>query len=305
MKSYIVRHKSRDIVFESTSGGVFTAISDYVLDNNGVVYGAVLNGTFAVQHMRAVSKHDRNRMRGSKYVQSLIGNIYEQVKNDLDSDAIVLFTGTPCQVGGLYSFLGKKEYKNLITADIICHGVPSPKVFEKYRSFMSKNNKIVKYIFRDKKKYGWRASLDTFVFDDSTQSGGKLYYELFYGHYSIRPSCFNCKYKSLNRKSDFTIGDAWGIEKNLSSLDDDNGVSLVLVNSSKAENIICKIKDSVIMEECNIDNFLQPCLVENWKQNPGRKTFWKIFNVFGFKAGYNFSRINKYWHAFLRRLNRG
>ena len=129
--TYAVKHKDKDVVTQSRSGGIFTAVSDIVLLNNGIVYGCILDEQLHVIHIRAVSQKDRDFMRGSKYVQSKLGNTYKNVKKDLNGNKVVLFTGTSCQVAGLKAFLGK-EYNNLLCIDIVCHGVPSPKLFEEY-----------------------------------------------------------------------------------------------------------------------------------------------------------------------------
>ena len=128
---FAVKHKDENVRMKSRSGGIFTALSDCILDNGGVVYGASIDADFAVKHIRATTKEERNKLRGSKYAQSSMGEVFYEVKNDLLNDIQVLFTGTSCQIAGLKSFLGK-EYKKLICVDIICHGVPSQNVLSEY-----------------------------------------------------------------------------------------------------------------------------------------------------------------------------
>ena len=138
-KVYAVQHKNEEVRAASRSGGIFTAISDYILDQRGVVYGCVLVNNFkASTHARADGKDDRNRMRGSKYIQSRMNDTYKNVRKDLLDERRVLFTGTSCQVAGLKSFLGREHF-NLLCIDIVCHGVPSPAVWEKYLEWQEKN----------------------------------------------------------------------------------------------------------------------------------------------------------------------
>lgn len=152
---YAVKHRDAEILKESTSGGIFTAISDYVLEQGGVVYGAAFDENMVVRHMRATTPEQRNRMRGSKYVQSDMGDIFTQVKQDIIKKKKVLFTGTPCQVAGLKNFL-KNATDGLICLDLICHGVPSPVIYKEHLNFLSEKMKmnVLDYKFRPK-DWGW------------------------------------------------------------------------------------------------------------------------------------------------------
>jgi len=135
---FAVKHKNEAVRMNSRSGGIFTAVSDYVLLNNGSVYGCVLDDNFLPKHIRAISREDRDLMRGSKYVQSDIGDTYKQVKNDLKNNILVLFSGTSCQISGLLSFLAGLDVTNLFCLDIVCHGVPSRKVWSDYLTWQEK-----------------------------------------------------------------------------------------------------------------------------------------------------------------------
>jgi len=164
--AYAVRHKDIDEVMKSRSGAAFAAISDYVLDNGGVVYGAGYKDHFRVAHKRATTKQDRDEFRGSKYVQSDLTGVFGQIKEDLENGLTVLFSGTPCQTSGLNSFVGKKLRENLILIDIVCHGVPSPFIWRDYLKFIEKKHgdAIIVVNFRDKEKYGWADHHETFKF---------------------------------------------------------------------------------------------------------------------------------------------
>lgn len=164
--AYAARHKDMQEVETSRSGAAFIAISDYVLENGGVVYGAGYADHFRVVHKRATTKEERDEFKGSKYVQSDLDHVFRQVKKDLKDGLTVLFSGTPCQTAGLNSYIGKKLRENLILVDIVCHGVPSPYMWRDYIAYLEKKqgDKICWVNFRDKQKYGWKAHHETFKF---------------------------------------------------------------------------------------------------------------------------------------------
>lgn len=164
--AYAARHKDMKEVETSRSGAAFIAISDYVLENGGVVYGAGYTDHFRVVHKRAATKEERDEFKGSKYVQSDLTGVFRQVKQDLKDGLTVLFSGTPCQTAGLNSYIGKKLRVNLILVDIVCHGVPGPYIWRDYIAYLEKKqgNKICWVNFRDKQKFGWKAHYETFEF---------------------------------------------------------------------------------------------------------------------------------------------
>ena len=224
-KVYAVKHKDEDTRAASRSGGVFTALSDQVLSKGGVVYGCILTEDFNAVHIRADDMEERNRMRGSKYIQSKLGDTFKNVKVDLDAQKSVLFSGTSCQVAGLKKYLGKK-YSNLICVDIVCHGVPSAKVWNEYLNWQAQKIKsnIVSVDFRNKKDFGWHDHVETIRFENNRVVNRKVFTNLFYGHNILRPSCYECPYKSVMHPGDITIADYWGIEKAASEFDDNKGV---------------------------------------------------------------------------------
>lgn len=164
--AYGARHKDIDEVMRSRSGAAFAAISDYILENGGVVYGAGFAEHFRVVHKRAATKEERDEFRGSKYVQSDMNTVYRQVREDLKDGLTVLFTGTPCQTAGLNSFVGKKLRDNLYLIDIVCHGVPSPYIWRDYVSYLEEKqgDEIIWVNFRDKQRFGWTAHRESFIF---------------------------------------------------------------------------------------------------------------------------------------------
>lgn len=164
--AYAARHKEYDEVMKSRSGAAFVAISDVILDKGGVVYGVGYNGHFVVAHKRASTKAERDEFRGSKYVQSDLDGIFQQVKNDLSDGLTVLFSGTPCQSAGLNSFIGKRLRRNLVLVDLVCHGVPGPYLWRDYVAYLERKHKdtICAVNFRDKERFGWTAHHEVFKY---------------------------------------------------------------------------------------------------------------------------------------------
>ena len=279
-KVYAVRHKDEDTRAASRSGGIFTALSDEVLGKNGVVYGCVLNENFDAVHVRAENKNERNRMRGSKYIQSSLGDTFRNIKVDLESGEVALFSGTSCQVAGLKAYL-QKDYENLICVDIVCHGVPSAKVWDAYLSWQEEknNSKITGVDFRNKKDFGWRAHNETLYFENNKVVSSGVFRTIFYGHNVLRPSCYECPYKSVIHPGDITIADYWGIENAAPEFDDNKGVSLVLVNNEAGEKMLDKVKDKIIWKETRIEDSLQPPLKAPFPQPETREQFWKDFET--------------------------
>ena len=291
---YAVKHKDDQVRLHSSSGGAFTLFSDFILKSGGVIYGAVFDEAFKVVHTRADDKQKRDKMRGSKYVQSFLSDTFKKVEYDLKQNKQVLFTGTPCQVGGLKSYL-RKDYDNLFTVDIICHGVMSPLIFDETILCLKKiYGDFDSLSFRDK-TIAWRGS------HISINKNGKKISEtrqlnslkrLYYGHYATRPSCHDCKFTNVDRVSDITIGDFWGIENENAKFEDRLGISFVMVNSSKGERLLdnCKNDCHIITEK--IENCKQPQLYTSSKPSSQREQFWADFNSKGYKYVYS-----KYAHA--------
>lgn len=256
-EAFAAYYLKENIRLMSSSGGIFSALADYVLTNNGVVYGAAFDVNFEVSHSRITDKSDLNKLRGSKYVQSDCTGIYKQCRNDLNDEKLVLFTGTPCQVEALKKFL-IKEYENLITIDLACHGVPSRLVWRKYVKRISAINKLpIKNInFRVKDK-SWKRYSIRFSFDDNTTYIKDVNQEPFMigflQNLYLRPSCYQCQFKSIERVSDITIADFWGVENNYPELDDDKGISLIIIHSNQGTKLLKAIKRSIFIKSVDLD----------------------------------------------------
>lgn len=277
-KVYAVKHKDEDTRAASRSGGIFTALSDFVLDNHGVVYGCVLTDDFKAVHIRADNEIGRNLMRGSKYIQSRLGDTFKNVRTDLEDGRDVLFSGTSCQVAGLKAYL-QKEYENLFCVDIVCHGVPSPKVWGAYLSWQEEKNKskITAVDFRNKKDFGWRAHMETLYFDNGKSVSSGIFRTLFYGHNVLRSSCYECPYKSVMHPGDITIADYWGVENAAPEFDENKGVSLVLVNNETGERVLDEVKDKLVWKRTRIEDSMQPPLKAPFPKPKTREHFWKDF----------------------------
>ncbi len=264
--AYAVINPNEHIRISSSSGGIFTMLAENTLNNNGgAVFGASFDSYWNLRHEAVRSIGELGKLRGSKYVQSDIGNTYKQAEKHLKGGSNVLFSGTPCQIAGLRSFL-KKDYTNLLTVDFICHGVPSPGVWKWYvgnkiaafkaahggstvlDSSLNVSSLLKDVRFRDKTD-GWRKYRFVLTFAEASAEGKKSsvlsslkdddgYMVAFLNDISLRPSCYNCPFKSGKSCSDITIADFWGVSKFGIDMDDDKGTSLVLVNSKKGEHIL-------------------------------------------------------------------
>lgn len=288
---YAVKNKKEYERINSTSGGVFSVIAEYVEQHCGVIYGAAFDEQYKVTHMRAESHGEWKKFCVSKYSQSDLKNTYEKVNKDLKNNRVVLFSGTPCQVDGLKSYLDKKKVPmdKLITCDIVCHGVPSPKIWDDYIKYLKKcTSKKIGYIsFRDKKETGWHNS--RFVVKDkenevliSDSHEENYYYQLFACHYILRQSCHKCKYSNFYRPGDISLGDFWGVEKKIPDFDDDKGISLVMINSENGRNIWKKISDKVESIDITLEQAIQPNLQSPSPENPNRNNFWYWYKKYGF-----------------------
>ncbi|MBQ2932574.1 MAG: Coenzyme F420 hydrogenase/dehydrogenase, beta subunit C-terminal domain [Clostridia bacterium] len=286
---YAVKHKNEDVRFKSTSGGVFTALSDSILGKGGVVYGVAFDENFVAVHKRATTREQRDEFMGSKYVQSFLGSTFSGVKNDLESGRTVLFTGTPCQCDGLMSYLKKKKVDcgKLYVVDIVCHGVPSPLMWKEHIESCEKKRKakIEEYLCRSKIN-GWHTHTELIVYDnekkDCTSALSQKQKILFYSHKILRPACHRCRYTSIYRCSDITMADFWGIENSMPEFDDNKGVSLVLVSSDKGEKLFEEIKEQIVFEKSHIEDCLQPQLKEPSKPAAKRTKFWEDYRKRGY-----------------------
>lgn len=284
--AYGGRHKSLDEVAKSQSGAAFVVLSDYILSQGGVVYGVGYKEFFRAAHKRAATIEERDEFRGSKYVQSDMSGIYEQVKADLQEGRKVMFTGTPCQVAAVASYIGDKELRaNLFLMDIVCHGVPGPFMWRDYLHFLEskENQKLTSVNFRDKKYKGWHAHVESFTFEH-TYTYTYTYTYLFYSHINLRYSCGQCPYTNFRRVSDVTVSDFWGVEKSKAARlgADNKGCSLFLVNTEKGKLWFDSVKPSLDFIAVDLDECIQPQLLHPAKLHKKRNKFEEDFTKYGF-----------------------
>ena len=279
--AYACINKDDNIRQQSSSGGLFTVIAEKVIANNGVVFGAGFDGGFNVVHSWTDKLDGVSNFRGSKYVQSCIGDTYKEVLDFLKQGRQVVFSGTPCQIAGLRSYLGK-DYEALICLDIICHGVPSPKVWQRYKLHTEEiyQAKAKRITFRHK-NCGWKLYSVSFSFDNDTEYSQKLteniFMQGFLHNLYLRPSCYACSFKTLNRQSDITLADFWGIENILPSFDDNKGTSLVMVNTQKGAEIFSSVVDKISYEKVDINLAIlyNTSAVKSVDYNPKRNQFFQ------------------------------
>lgn len=255
LKTYAAVSKNKEQAVKSASGGVFAAIAKDFLNKGGIVFGAAFNEKKEVLHKSINKIEELYLLQGSKYVQSKIGNTYKEVKDLLIDGNKVLFSGTPCQVAGLKSYLGK-EYDGLLTVDIICHGVPSEKIFQSYLQFMEDKygGGLTYFTFRDK-NIGWGINGKA-IFEDKTgkkkkvtlwQSGSSYLFYFIKG-WIYRENCYHCKYAGRHRPGDITLGDYWGIEKQhpdflTDGWDESKGISVVIANTEKGQAALERLQE--------------------------------------------------------------
>ena len=235
---------SDEIRKKSSSGGMFTVAAEHILNNGGYVCGAAYRDDFSVEHILIDNINDLGKLRGSKYIQSNCSCVFPKVKQLLEEQKVVLFTGMPCQVAGLYSYLGK-EYESLYTIDLLCHGITSYKVFEKYHNDVLNGKELSRLEFKEKEPWGWHAGINAY-FTDGTKYQKPLQSDMYFIAYlksiAKNTSCEKCVSNKLPRQGDLTIGDFWGIPKYDPEMNDGLGTSVVLVNNEKAERFFEQLK---------------------------------------------------------------
>lgn len=276
---YAVTHLNEGTRLNSSSGGAFSVLAETVLEQGGVVFGAAFDENYDVHHICVESAEDLARLRGSKYVQSRIGNAYQQAEELLKQGRLVYFSGTACQISGLLGYLGR-DYENLYTQDLICHGVPSPMVWRKYLEYHKtlERSDITKIFFRDK-TFGWHNWHVAIDFENGThyaqsQFQDKMIVSFLRGKCS-RPCCYECHFKQKCRLADFTLADFWGIQNIEPELDDDRGVSSCYVNSEKGQKLFETAKSRMKVRELDLDQAVEGnlAMVESEKLPEDRTDF--------------------------------
>jgi len=272
-------NKNARIRDKSSSGGVFYLIARHVITEGGVVFGAKFNDAWEVEHDYTESFDGIIPFMGSKYVESFIGDTYRKAKEFLDKGRLVLYSGTPCQISGLKSFL-KKQYDNLITVDFICHGVPSRMVWRKYIETVSSKHKIRAINFRDK-SYGWRKFSLCFEFADGKYykktKNKDLYIKGFLQNLYLRPSCYECQFKGLDRKSDITLADFWGVQDLMPDMFDDKGTSVVLIHTESGKKILEGFEQELVLKRSSAGIVLKSnsAAVKSCRKNDKRQQFFE------------------------------
>lgn len=292
---YGVRHKNLEEVLMSRSGAAFVALSDMVLNNGGIIYGAGYKDHFTVCHKKASTMSERDEFRGSKYVQSDLTGVFREIREGLRNGQTILFSGTPCQTSGLSSFIGKKLRENLILIDIVCHGVPGPFIWHDYLNYLEEKHggRIAEVNFRDKRRYGWKAHKESMLTEDGTVLTDNLFSKLFKLAIMFRHSCSNCHFCNTTRPSDITLADFWGWQKqNVDINDDDKGLSLVFVNTKKGQDLFQLAKSELCVFEAKPEAYMQPNLRHASKINSKRAQFEKDYVRYGFN--YIAEHIGKY-----------
>ena len=290
--AYAALNTDEIIRAHSTSGGVFTLLCQFVLERGGAVFGAAYADDFSVVHCCVEKQEDIAKLRTAKYAQSKLGDSFKRAKELLEQGRYVLFSGTPCQIGGLQTFLGK-AYERLLTVDLVCHGVPSPAVWARYvqyRSEQDANGEFPCAINLRSKETGWAGYSIRFDYASgktySMPNGKDPYLRCFVKDLCLRPSCYACKFKGVSRSSDFTLGDYWGVWSQKPELNDNKGTSIVLLHSEKAKAIWQQIAphmkaEPVEVERCFAENPAALCAA---KAPEGRSAFLSRYQTEDFST---------------------
>lgn len=285
LKVYAAINPNEKIRMKSSSGGIFTMLAEAIIDEGGVVFGARFNENWEVIHDYTETKEGLEAFRGSKYVQSRIGETYLQTRLFLKKGRRVLFSGTSCQIAGLKRFL-RKEFDSLLTIDVICHGVPSPRIWREYLGTLALKDKGIQNIKMKDKLKSWR----NYSFKIEGNDGSSLFLEPSYtnnyilgftNNLTLRPSCFQCTAKNGKCCSDITIGDFWGIEKIMPKMDDDKGVSLILSNTEKGQNILKRLAISYSDTEYDACIPYNACIASSTNEPHNVFHFWEEYDKIG------------------------
>jgi len=282
---YAAINPDEEIRLKSSSGGIFTALAEIIIADGGVVFGASFDDNWEVQHSYVSSVNDLYKFRGSKYVQSKMGTAYQEVEAFLKSGVKVLFSGTSCQVAGLNNYL-RKEYDNLLTVDVVCHGVSSPMLWKEYLSSLKWLSPIKGVNMKDKSD-GWMGYKITIEGKNGTKSERasiNKFMIAFSQNLSLRPSCYKCPAKQGKCGSDITLADYWGVEKLIPEMYDNRGTSFVCINTHKGQSIFDEL--SIKKVKANYDNSVpnNACLVHSTVEPSERKMFWEQYNNRGIEV---------------------
>lgn len=256
VQSEIVQNKDLEVLRQSTSGGAFTPIAQYILQRNGVVFGVEMDeDSNFVKHIKVEKEESLIRFRNSKYVQSYVGNSFDDAKQELQKGRLVCFSGTPCQIQGLKNYL-HKEYENLITVDVVCRGVPSPGVWKKYTDYLKRKGKLSSVRFRDK-SLGYQYSTMEVVYKDGKIERNGIesdqWLRMFFSGMILRPSCPVCNFRSVERCSDFTIWDCFNVSDLTKDLDETKGATRMLIHTKRGQEIFNEIRDRFYVVDADVN----------------------------------------------------
>lgn len=282
--TYAATNPDEYVRSQSSSGGIFSLLAEYVIKRGGVVFGAAFNENWEVVHSYTGTIDGIVKFRGSKYVQSRIGTSFAETERFLKAGRNVLFSGTPCQIAGLKSFL-RKDYGNLLAVDCVCHGVPSPGIFREYLKSASRPP-ISKINFRDKST-GWKHYSVTVKSENAEMSQvyhSNEYMQGFLSNLYLRPSCYDCHFRQGRSGSDITLGDFWGIDKIRPKLDDDKGLSLVIANNKQANELLRELGCDLTEMQLSDAIKYNPSIAASVNIPTYRKLFFTIRKHFGLKS---------------------
>lgn len=295
-------NNNSEVRMQSSSGGIFTLLAEQTIQKGGVVFGACFDKEWNVVHRYTETLGGLSVFRGSKYVQSDMGTSFQDAKRFLDQGREVLFSGTPCQIAGLKNYL-RKSYSTLLTVEVACHGVPSPKVWSSYLS----DKKNINYInFRSKCK-GWKGYhmiLEYGGCKEVIPSGENLYMNAFLSDLSVRPSCFACPAKIKHSQSDVLIADFWGIDQIQPEIDDDKGCSLVMVNNSEILPLLYQLDCHLYPQSFDSAIKYNRAIVESFHQPVNRKFFFALLRRCSFSTAYRMATTNNIICRLVRTLYR-
>lgn len=305
-QAFAAINKDDAVRMRSSSGGMFHALAKWTIEQGGAVFGARFNDQWEVVHDYTESIEGIEPFMRSKYVQSRIGDTFKQAKQFLDQGRQVLFVGTPCQIGGLKSYL-KKDYENLLAVDIICHGASSPKVWRESLKDTLKGDTLLDFNFRDKQN-GWKGFECVITTSAATQRKDPFenpYFRGFLKDVYQRPSCYTCKFRGVHRIADVTLADAWGIPNYCPEMDDNKGTSLLLLHTLKSTIIIDKIlaikRKSLSLEDPILYN---PSLIKNMDMPRRRSVFFRVFSICGFHCAQIYIDKDAYYVRIIRKIKK-
>ncbi|WP_300502391.1 Coenzyme F420 hydrogenase/dehydrogenase, beta subunit C-terminal domain [uncultured Duncaniella sp.] len=285
--SYAAQMRDSNQLMDSQSGGAFQSMATHVIRHGGIIYGAAFNKDLSVSHHRIDSYENLSSLYKSKYVQSDLGECFKHVINDLKDGRTVLFSGTPCQVAGLKKIIPNKNKDNLITIDLICHGVPAPYVYREYLKYQEKENgkEISKFTFRDKAECGWKTTRESMEFSDDEKIISYKYNFLFLAKDLLsRQACSRCQFCNTHRVSDITVGDCWGWEKlGRTDFDEYKGVSLILINTHRGKNAVKHLSENMNLIPIDLTKLMQRNLQKPTERPKAADSVARDFQAHGFE----------------------